>query len=74
MGANRIEGMGRSDLIRENVALQEMLQALVKEADLMLAGGEEIIRQAEQCGECGLGGEGPLKDVLARARTMLQSF
>jgi hypothetical protein len=50
----------------------ELTNALIGEIDLMLAGGEEMIRSAEQCTECGHGGEGPVKDVLKALRPMVR--
>lgn len=52
---------------------RDLTRALVKEIDLMLAGGEEAIRLSEQCTECGHGGEGPTKDVLKQIRSVLDA-
>jgi hypothetical protein len=52
---------------------RELTGALISEIDLMLAGGEEMIRAAEQCTECGHGGEGPVKDVLNALRPLVRN-
>lgn len=71
MGAPRIDGMGRNDLIAEITALRSALGAIVGAADEMLGGGEPTIRHAEQCSECGCGGAGALREALDRARPMV---
>lgn len=52
-------------------ALAVAAAQLVREVDLMLAGGEQMMRHAEKCSECGLGGEGPVKDALQSLRPLL---
>lgn len=59
--------------LRHEVAtLRAALGEVVWAADEMLAGGEIAIAHAEQCTECGLGGEGPLKDALRKVGTLVR--
>lgn len=55
-------------LKHEAAVLRAALGEIMHEADELLAGSESAIRHAEQCTECGLGGVGPLRDALRKAR------
>lgn len=70
-GAKRDAQTAAADAIDARDELRKVLAAVLAEADLMLQGGEEMMRLAEQCTECGCGGVGPLRDALLAARVTL---